>query len=173
MQQESRTCLKQFLLMHEWFLLLLFLLAGIKSSTGTKAAACDLTAEQGPLQNQGELNFCMHQKRKLSNIKLEWLSPNRFKVSNFWMLKPMNSTPLHYVNWCEPAWCYSPFSVYMYYTYMCVYKKHIYIHTYTQGEYTYVYNPYSAYRSCLSIAMTSVHTYKCFTYVCMYINMHI
>lgn len=45
--------------MHEQFLLLLSLLAGIKASVGTKAAARDCTAERGLLQKQGELNFCM------------------------------------------------------------------------------------------------------------------
>lgn len=43
--------------MHEQFLLFLSLLAGIKSSVGTKAAARDSNAEQGPLQKQGEPNF--------------------------------------------------------------------------------------------------------------------
>lgn len=43
--------------MHERFLLLLSLLAGIKASVGTKAAARDSTAERGPLQKQGEVNF--------------------------------------------------------------------------------------------------------------------
>lgn len=57
MKQESRTCLKQFPLMHEQFLVLLSLSA-IKASVGTKAAAYDSTAEQGPLQKQGEMNFC-------------------------------------------------------------------------------------------------------------------
>lgn len=45
--------------MHKEFLLFLSLLAGIKASVGTKTAAHDSTAEQGPLQKQAELNFCM------------------------------------------------------------------------------------------------------------------
>lgn len=135
MQQESKTRLKHFPLMHRQFLLFLSLLAGIKASAGTTAAH-DCTAEQGSLQKQRDQNFCMPQvlfaiNRKLSYIKLEQWLHDGLKISNFWVSRPVNSDQLHYVNWGELAWCCILLSTYIY---KC-----------TQGEYTHGYNPCHVY----------------------------